>query len=107
MQILHIGYDSAVLTAVVVFLLALATIFQYLMGVSGVPLLVGELLRPLESAHWLFLVGGALITMVFGMVLEGVPAAGVLIPGVVPNVDPPGSHTSRFGDRATRGGCTA
>src|SRR6266851_7084520 len=75
MQILHIGYDSAVLTAVVVFLLAVATIFQYLMGVSGVPLLLGELLRPLESAHWLFLVGVALITMVFGMVLEGLPAA--------------------------------
>src|SRR6266566_4419541 len=84
MQILHIGYDSAVLTAVVVFLLAVATIFQYLMGVSGVPLLLGELLRPLESAHWLFLVGVALITMVFGMVLEGLPAAVVLIPVVFP-----------------------
>src|SRR5246127_1535445 len=84
MQILHIGYDSAVLTAVVVFLLAVATIFQYLMGVSGVPLLLGELLRPLESAHWLFLLGVALITMVFGMVLEGLPAAVVLIPVVFP-----------------------
>src|SRR6266700_7827628 len=79
LQILQIGYESAVLTAVVVFLLAVATIFQYLMGVTGVPLLLGELLRPLESAHWLFLLGVALITMVFGMVLEGLPAAVVLI----------------------------
>src|SRR6267378_3359743 len=55
MEILRIGYDSAVLTAVVVFLLAVATIFQYLMGVTGVPVLLGELLKPLESAHWLFL----------------------------------------------------
>src|SRR5215469_11596533 len=84
MDILHIGYDSAILTAVVVFLLAVATIFQYLMGVSGVPLLLGELLRPLEGAHWLFLAGVALITMVFGMVLEGLPAAVVLIPVVFP-----------------------
>src|SRR6202165_2653660 len=83
-QILQIGYDSAVLTAVVVFLLAVATIFQYLMGVTGVPLLLGEILRPLESAHWLFLTGVALITMVFGMVLEGLPAAVVLIPVVFP-----------------------
>src|SRR5712692_7912542 len=52
MEILRIAYDSAVLTAVVVFLLAVATIFQYLMGVTGVPLLLGEILRPLESAHW-------------------------------------------------------
>ena len=84
LQILRIGYDSAVLTAVVVFLLAVATIFQYLMGVTGVPLLLGELLKPLESAHWLFLLGVALITMVFGMVLEGLPAAVVLIPVVFP-----------------------
>src|SRR6185437_4524639 len=65
MEILRIGYDSAILTAVVVFLLAVATIFQYLMGVTGVPLLLGELVKPLESAQWLFLVGVALITMVF------------------------------------------
>src|SRR5512138_2623050 len=34
-EIIRIGYDSAILTAVVVFLLAVATIFQYLMGVTG------------------------------------------------------------------------
>src|SRR6266852_3490021 len=83
-QIIEIAYDSAVLTAVVIFLLAVATTFQYLMGITGVPLLLGEVLRPLESAHWLFLLGVALITMVFGMVLEGLPAAVVLIPVVFP-----------------------
>jgi C4-dicarboxylate transporter DctM subunit len=83
-QILHIAYDSAVLTAAVVFLLAVATIFQYLMGVTGVPVLLGEVLKPLESAQWLFLLGVALLTMVFGMVLEGLPAAVVLIPVVFP-----------------------
>jgi C4-dicarboxylate transporter DctM subunit len=83
-QIGQIAYDSAVLTAAVVFLLAVATIFQYLMGVTGVPVLLGELLKPLESAHWLFLLGVALITMLFGMVLEGLPAAVVLIPVVFP-----------------------
>src|SRR5262250_3232799 len=83
-QIAQIAYDSAVLTAAVVFLLAVATTFQYLMGVTGVPILLGELLRPLESAHWLFLLGVALITMAFGMVLEGLPAAVVLIPVVFP-----------------------
>jgi len=83
-QILRIAYDSAVLTAAVVFLLAVATIFQYLMGVTGVPVLLGELLKPLESAQWLFLLGVAILTMVFGMVLEGLPAAVVLIPVVFP-----------------------
>ncbi|MBI3512569.1 MAG: TRAP transporter large permease [Proteobacteria bacterium] len=79
-----IAYDSAILTAAVIFLLAVATVFQYLMGVTGVPVLLGELLKPLETHHWLFLIGVALMTMAFGMVLEGLPAAVVLIPVVFP-----------------------
>jgi tripartite ATP-independent transporter DctM subunit len=79
-----IAYDSAILTAAVIFLLAVATVFQYLMGVTGVPLLLGQLLEPLEGHHILFLIGVALMTMAFGMVLEGLPAAVVLIPVVFP-----------------------
>ena len=45
---------------------------------------MNELLKPLESAQWMFLLGVALLTMVFGMVLEGLPAAVVLIPVVFP-----------------------
>ena len=37
-QMGRLAYDSAVLTAAVVFLLAVASVFQYLMGVSGVAL---------------------------------------------------------------------
>ena len=66
------------------FLLAVASVFQYLMGVSGVPVLLADVLEPLRSQHWLFLLATALITMMFGMVLEGLPAAVVLIPVVFP-----------------------
>jgi len=83
-EMASIAYDSALLTAAVVFLLAVASVFQYLMGVSGAPAALGEILRPLEGAHWLFLLGVALMTMAFGMVLEGLPAAVVLIPVVFP-----------------------
>src|SRR5712671_6315957 len=38
-EMVNIAYDSALLSAAVVFLLAVATVFQYLMGVSGAPLL--------------------------------------------------------------------
>lgn len=84
MQVLHIAYESGVLTGVVIFLLAVATIFQYLMGLSGVPELLGRLLAPLEVTQWLFLTGVAVMTMLFGMLLEGLPAAVVLIPVVFP-----------------------
>jgi C4-dicarboxylate transporter DctM subunit len=95
-EMLLIAYESALLTAAVVFLLAVATIFQYLMGVTGVPALLAELLRPLESSHWLFLLGVALMTMLFGMVLEGLPAAVVLIPVVFPIAIRLGIHPVHF-----------
>src|SRR5437762_3588860 len=48
-----IAYDSAILTAAVVFLLAVASIYQYLMGVSGVPRMLADVLGPLKTHHWL------------------------------------------------------
>src|SRR5215471_17272523 len=96
MQVLHIAYDSGVLTGVVIFLLAVATVFQYLMGLSGVPELLGRLLEPLESQHWLFLTGVAIMTLLFGMLLEGLPAAVVLIPVVFPVATRIGIHPVHF-----------
>src|ERR1700719_1825591 len=60
-EMFWIAYDSALLTAAVVFLLAVATIFQYLMGVTGVPALLGQVLAPLGGNHVRFLLGRALM----------------------------------------------
>jgi C4-dicarboxylate transporter DctM subunit len=91
-----IAYDSAILTAAVVFLLAVASIYQYLMGVSGVPRMLADVLGPLKSHPWLFLVGTASITVLFGMVLEGLPAAVVLIPVVFPIAEEMGIDPIHF-----------
>jgi C4-dicarboxylate transporter DctM subunit len=91
-----IAYDSAILTAAVVFLLAVASIYQYLMGVSGVPRMLGEVLGPLKTHPWLFLLGTAFITVLFGMVLEGLPAAVVLIPVVFPIAEAMGIDPIHF-----------
>ena len=92
----RLAYDSAILTASVIFLLAVASVFQYLMGVTGVPTLLADVLAPLAAAHWLFLVAIALITMMFGMVLEGLPAAVVLIPVVFPIAEKMGIDPYHF-----------
>ncbi len=92
----RLAYDSAILTASVIFLLAVASVFQYLMGVTGVPTLLAEVLGPLKSAHWLFLIAISLITMMFGMVLEGLPAAVVLIPVVFPIAEKMGIDPYHF-----------
>src|SRR4029453_9597410 len=95
-QMMRLAYDSAILTAAVIFLLAVASVFQYLMGVSGVPKLLAEVLHPLRDAPWLFLLVPALITMMFGMVLEGLPAAVVLIPVVFPIAEEMGIDPIHF-----------
>lgn len=95
-QIARLAYDSAILTAAVLFLLAVASVFQYLMGVSGVPTLLADVLGPLKSMPWLFLMVTALITMMFGMVLEGLPAAVVLIPVVFPIAEKMGIDPIHF-----------
>jgi C4-dicarboxylate transporter DctM subunit len=95
-QIAKLAYDSAVLTAAVIFLLAVASVFQYLMGVTGVPKLLADVLGPLRSMPWLFLMVTALITMMFGMVLEGLPAAVVLIPVVFPIAEEMGIDPIHF-----------
>jgi C4-dicarboxylate transporter, DctM subunit len=91
-----LAYESAILTASVVFLLAVASVFQYLMGVSGVPKLLADVLGPLKSMPWLFLMCTAFITMMFGMVLEGLPAAVVLIPVVFPIAEKMGIDPIHF-----------
>jgi TRAP-type C4-dicarboxylate transport system permease large subunit len=61
-----------------------------------VPAMLGEVLRPLESTPWLFLLAVSVLVMLFGMVLEGLPAAVVLIPVVFPISKQIGIHPVHF-----------
>src|SRR5438477_128289 len=88
-------HETALLTAAVIFLLAVASVYQFLMGMLGVPVLLGEVLKPLYGTPWLFLVAVSVLVMFFGMVLEGLPAAVVLIPVVVPISKQIGIHPVR------------
>jgi len=95
-EMLALVYESALLTAAVMFLLAVASVYQFLLGMLGVPLMLGELLQPLETTPWLFLLAISLLVMMFGMVLEGLPAAVVLIPVVFPVAKRIGIHPIHF-----------
>ena len=95
-EMVKLVYDSALLTAAVVFLLAVASVYQFLMGMLGVPLLLGEILLPLQSTPWLFLLAVSVIVIFFGMVLEGLPAAVVLVPVVFPIAKQIGIHPIHF-----------
>jgi C4-dicarboxylate transporter DctM subunit len=95
-EMLVLIYESALLTAAVVFLLAVASVYQFLMGMLGVPLLLGQILLPLQSTPWLFLLAVSIIVIFFGMVLEGLPAAVVLVPVVFPIAKQIGIHPIHF-----------
>ena len=95
-EMLKLVHESALLTAAVVFLLAVASVYQFLMGMLGVPVLLGELLRPFQATPWLFLLAVSVIVILFGMVLEGLPAAVVLIPVVFPIAKSIGIHPVHF-----------
>jgi len=95
-EMLALVYESALLTAAVIFLLAVASIYQFLMGMLGVPRMLGELLGPLQATPWLFLVAVSFIVIMFGMVLEGLPAAVVLVPVVYPIAKQIGIHPVHF-----------
>jgi C4-dicarboxylate transporter, DctM subunit len=83
-EMLVLVHESALLTAAVVFLLAVASVYQFLMGMLGVPAMLGAVLQPLHGTPWLFLLAVSVIVILFGMVLEGLPAAVVLVPVVFP-----------------------
>jgi C4-dicarboxylate transporter, DctM subunit len=62
----------------------------------GVPALLGQILAPLQTTPWLFLLAVSVIVILFGMVLEGLPAAVVLIPVIFPIAKQIGIHPIHF-----------
>src|SRR5262249_14486021 len=64
-EMLVLIHESALLTAAVVFLLAVASVYQFLMGMLGVPAMLGALLQPLRATPWLFLLAVPVIVILF------------------------------------------
>ena len=83
-EILKVAEESALVSAAVVLLLGAATVYQFLMGMAQVPQAIGNLLMPLHGTPWAFLCVVALIVVFFGMVMEGLPAAMILVPVLFP-----------------------
>src|SRR5438552_16525711 len=95
-EMLVLIHGRSLLTVAVVFLLAVASVYQFLMGMLGVPAMLGSLLQPLHATPSLFLLAVSVIVILFGMVLEGLPAAVVLIPVVFPIAKQIGIHPIHF-----------
>ena len=75
---------STINSAMVMFLVGTATIFSWILTVERVPQTVAKLVTSISAAPWLFLVVSNLIFILFGAILEGLPALIVFVPVMYP-----------------------
>jgi len=78
--------DSAVITASVCFLLAVAAVVAWMLAVAQVPAQVLQAMQAVSAGPVAFLVLTALLFILLGAVLEGLPAVIILLPTFLPVV---------------------
>lgn len=83
-QFLDAAIDSAVLTGMVLFILAAASAFSWALTIAYIPQGLVELLRDMHNSVPVFLIGSILLLIVTGSLLEGLPALNVLAPLLLP-----------------------
>jgi TRAP-type C4-dicarboxylate transport system permease large subunit len=76
--------DSATLSGMILFILAAAQCFSWVLTNAYVPQRLVELLHALHDSPALFMLGSIVLLIVAGSLLEGLPALNVLAPLLVP-----------------------
>ncbi len=76
--------DTAVTTGVVMLLVGTATVFSWILATQQVPQMLGQWMRSVSSDQWVFLLISLVVFLLFGTVLEGMPALIILIPILMP-----------------------
>ena len=75
---------STINSAMVMFLVGAATVFSWIMTIERVPQGVAKVLISISAAPWVFLALSNLIFILFGAILEGLPALIVFVPVLYP-----------------------
>lgn len=85
-QLPEILIQSAVVTAAVCFLLGTAAVVAWILAVQQVPVALLQAMTALSAGPIVFLILTALLFIVLGAVLEGLPAVVILLPTFLPVV---------------------
>ena len=85
-QLPEILIESAVVTAAVCFLLGTAAVVAWILAVQQVPVALLQAMTALSAGPIAFLILTALLFIVLGAVLEGLPAVVILLPTFLPVV---------------------
>jgi C4-dicarboxylate transporter DctM subunit len=75
---------STINSAMIMFLVGAATVFSWILTIERMPQAVAQLVRSVSSAPWLFLAVSNFIFILFGAILEGLPALIVFVPVMYP-----------------------
>ena len=75
---------SSINTAMIMLLVGVATVFSWILTVERVPQAVAALVTGISSSPWVFLLVSNLTFIVFGAILEGLPALIVFVPVMYP-----------------------
>lgn len=81
---LSAAIDTAMLTGMILFILAAAAGFSWGLTVAYLPQRLVALLHQVHNSEWIFLVGSVALLIVVGSLLEGLPALNVLAPLLLP-----------------------
>jgi tripartite ATP-independent transporter DctM subunit len=88
--------DSAVLSAISMWLVASAAVFTWLLARNQVPQLVSAAILSVSGATWFFILASILIFIFFAALLEGFPAVIILGPIFYPIASQMGMSTLHF-----------
>ncbi|MGH7101532.1 MAG: TRAP transporter large permease subunit [Acetobacteraceae bacterium] len=83
-EFLRAVIDTAMLTGMVLFILAAAAGFSWALTVAYLPQRLVGLLQGVHNSQTIFLIGSVVLLIVVGTLLEGLPALNVLAPLLLP-----------------------
>jgi tripartite ATP-independent transporter DctM subunit len=83
-RVFDIAVLTGVLTGAVLLMVQMATMFAQIMAIEQLPLRISDWILSISSAPWFFLLITALIFIVIGSLLEGLPAMIIFIPILLP-----------------------
>lgn len=89
--------DGAVLSGMVLFILAAASGFSWTLTVANLPQRLVDLLNGIDNSAALFLLGSMVLLIVVGSLLEGLPALIILAPLLLPIAGQIGLSQLHFG----------
>lgn len=90
--------DTAVMTGVVSLLVGAATGFSWILATHQVPRMIGDFITRIGGGKAIFLLMTIAVFLVFGMILDGLPAILIFFPILFPIATAVGLHPLHFGE---------